>query len=672
MSRIRKTSLPFRWNTVNVTFTQGTANTVNLATFVQNQQNRTLTYSVIGTLPTGVSLAGAVVSYNGVGAAAASTVQFRITDGTHTAESAQTTVAIAVAQTSNTAPTWKANTPTSLGMFTAGVGGTFDFSQHGFDAEGDPIFYYRTGGTTDTAPGTVTVGETTGLGTIPGSLAAGSYSVAVRLAGSAEEADWQTRATGANVVWAHNFENATEVSAFVDTDSSTITHSVDGFAGGGSVSIDYPSNLHASVSALTATSASVVTVTISNVVNASYAPTAGQPVMFTGLTGQWATFNGYPDGTDGNYRFWTVTEVVSPTQYRISTTPDTNDGNTSAVNATGFSAPVLTSAKVQRALRANGAWYRPYSAISSPGNGKASNDIGITNGVSPARTWDHTATGSSRAGRVYRWRTDWYGHANYQSTLNSFPDWTGAAQSGAYRGSDFWLQVRVKIEGNRYQLGGASIRNPSYKMLAPAFGPSSPGHKVMWEDPNIYPTSPYTRPMSYGHYTRTAGGDTALQKKNASNQWIHQPGTSWPNSLVDSWAPESDYFHIDTNEWICWLFHIIPGITQSNSNWPNPPVGSAASESTGVQAWVATQTRIAAGLGYQNFMDCTGANGFPFVYETDVLNGNGPGFNLAWLCGYTNNVPAVYGFTKKFTQVIFKKGNGGTNPETDGIACPLA
>jgi hypothetical protein len=253
MSRIRKTALPFRWNTVNISFTQGTANTVNLATFVQNQQNRALTYSVIGTLPTGVSLAGAVVSYNGVGAAAASTVQFRITDGTHTAESAQTTVAIAVAQTANTAPVWKSNTPTSLGTYTAGTGGTFDLSAHAFDAEGDAIRYYRTGGTTDTAPGTVTVNETTGLVTIPSSLSAGSYSVAVRLAGNSAQADWLARSTDSSVVWAHNFEHQQEVLNFLINPNGhndpagtwaaanyplNVRHGTDGIAGGGCLEME--------------------------------------------------------------------------------------------------------------------------------------------------------------------------------------------------------------------------------------------------------------------------------------------------------------------------------------------------------------------------------------------------------------------------------------------------
>jgi hypothetical protein len=49
-----------------------------------------------------------------------------------------------------------------------------------------------------------------------------------------------------------------------------------------------------------------------------------------------------------------------------------------------------------------------------------------------------------------------------------------------------------------------------------------------------------------------------------------------------------------------------------------------------------------------------------------------PSFNELILTAYMNNVPAQHAFTQSYTQLIFKKGNGGSNPQTDGIPCPQA
>ncbi len=136
MSRLRKTVIPFRWNTIIVSFTQGTAGSVNLASYLTNTENRTITYSVVGTLPTGITLNGSTVSYNGTSPVASASVQFRATSGAFNAESASTSVAI-TAPTGNTAPTWI--TGTDLG--TVQPGAPFNFTLTATDAQGDPITF---------------------------------------------------------------------------------------------------------------------------------------------------------------------------------------------------------------------------------------------------------------------------------------------------------------------------------------------------------------------------------------------------------------------------------------------------------------------------------------------------------------------------------------------------
>jgi hypothetical protein len=135
VSRLRKTPQPFRWTSIPLAFTQGQAGTpVNLASYLSNPQNRTITYSVVGTLPTGVTLSGSTVSYNGSSLASTSSVRFRATSGSYVADSDVTTVSIAVVA-SNSEPVWI--TPAAL---TAPAPNTpFIFTLTATDADSDPI-----------------------------------------------------------------------------------------------------------------------------------------------------------------------------------------------------------------------------------------------------------------------------------------------------------------------------------------------------------------------------------------------------------------------------------------------------------------------------------------------------------------------------------------------------
>ncbi len=137
MSRIRKTVLPFRWNVITIAFTQGTAGSVNLASFLSNPENRTITYSVIGALPSGITLNGSTVSYNGTSPVSSASVQFRAVNGSYTADSASTAVAINAPVTGNTAPTWV----TAEALASIQSGQAFSFTLTATDAQSDPITF---------------------------------------------------------------------------------------------------------------------------------------------------------------------------------------------------------------------------------------------------------------------------------------------------------------------------------------------------------------------------------------------------------------------------------------------------------------------------------------------------------------------------------------------------
>ncbi len=183
MSRLRKTVVPFRWGTINANFTNGTSATVNLASFLTNPQNRAITYSALNALPSGVSLSAAgVLSYNGSGAVATASVQFRATSSSFRAESSITPVVVAAAQNQDRPVVWAANTPASFTV-TAGTAQTFDLLQYASDPDGDPIVFTRTGSANDGAPGSVVIDSATGVLTVPADAPAGSYTLEIDATG---------------------------------------------------------------------------------------------------------------------------------------------------------------------------------------------------------------------------------------------------------------------------------------------------------------------------------------------------------------------------------------------------------------------------------------------------------------------------------------------------------
>ena len=208
VSRLRKQVMPFYWQTVTLQFTNGTASSVNLSTFLVNTNGLSVTYAVKAgsSLPSGCTLSGSTVSYNGSGAAGASVVAFTATSGAYVAESANVTATI-TAPVGNRAPVW--SVADNFALTPAAVQGTatsYGVSSYASDPDGNSLTFSRTGGT---APAGVTV-NSAGLISVPSSIAAGSYTVTVQAndgQGSAL-ADWTTRASGAGVIWAHRFDSA--------------------------------------------------------------------------------------------------------------------------------------------------------------------------------------------------------------------------------------------------------------------------------------------------------------------------------------------------------------------------------------------------------------------------------------------------------------------------------
>jgi hypothetical protein len=209
VSTLTKRVVPFYWQTVTLAYQNGTASSTNLATFLTNAQGRTITYTIkSGALPSGCTLSGSTISYDGAGIAAASSVQFTATSGVDVADSASVTCTIAAAPTvENRPPVWSVAENYALTQQTAGTGSSISVSQYASDPDGNALTFARVGGT---APAEVTV---SGAGTItfPNSVAVGSYTVQVSVddGQNSAENDWLLRSTGTGVVWAVDFSEGT-------------------------------------------------------------------------------------------------------------------------------------------------------------------------------------------------------------------------------------------------------------------------------------------------------------------------------------------------------------------------------------------------------------------------------------------------------------------------------
>ena len=88
-------------------------------------------------------------------------------------------------------------------------------------------------------------------------------------------------------------------------------------------------------------------------------------------------------------------------------------------------------------------WWRPFSPMTAPGNGRASADPGA-NGSVPVQQYQATNGGS----QIYDWhfgsRPGWYGHSSYHSGT-------------AFDGTEFFLQMRVKSDPRRTTAGNSQV-----------------------------------------------------------------------------------------------------------------------------------------------------------------------------------------------------------------------
>lgn len=282
----------------------------------------------------------------------------------------------------------------------------------------------------------------------------------------------------------------------------------------------------------------------------------------------------------------------------------------------------------------NNYWWRPFAPLDGQSNGRGVDDpaangtltVGhmvATNGGSQTLDW----------GLPSNPKPGWYGHSSDQ---NSF-----------YDGGDFWVQLRVMVDPRRTTSGNPQVgkftsftnTNESYTQQELVTYSGYWGNNT----PSVGSANYHN---VYQGYNYAPLSDVATTSSGTRIQLGSDLGVCDPYSQVNSgcWA------YAVNGTWDTLLYHVMPG-------------RNGVSE-TRYQVWAAHDGETV----YTKIWDVI----YPAHYESGTSSSGGvnrPGWN-ALLCWIYQNGASMSTFWQRFDQIIFKKGNGGVNPDTDGIACP--
>jgi hypothetical protein len=366
--------------------------------------------------------------------------------------------------------------------------GTSGWTQHGTSTDGSYT-------ATNLNPGTEYFFRVRAINATQQGAYSATYPVTTGSGLPSGEQDWIARSTYTGVIWAHDFRSVEEVNYFLSNplpvDPYSTTRETDGITGG-TLTLNIPGNQKTPVARMeylpgTIYGNNACRVTLNAAPTGTEAITLADRLRFFNLPSPWSLLNDTRNGGGGQVFIYQVFNIVSPTVYDVQLTADGVNGR-GARDVSAFS-PIdnPTNAVAQRCRVSSGSWHRPLSAFTGATNGIGVNDRGITHEGMPARTWVTTVQSPTTASKYNRYRMDFYGHPAYQTFLDNWPTWNGAAQTGMYRGQDCWIQFRVKISADRYDDSNidANFANPlGLKMFGMWSTVKTPAHEVFFQDMN--------------------------------------------------------------------------------------------------------------------------------------------------------------------------------------------
>lgn len=266
-------------------------------------------------------------------------------------------------------------------------------------------------------------------------------------------------------------------------------------------------------------------------------------------------------------------------------------------------------------------WWRPFSALTGASNGRGEDDP-AADGTLPVGTLIATNGGS----QTYNWTNSgnpnqgWYGHSSVQ---NSYFD-----------GGDFWLQVRVMADPRR-------TTNPAVKVGKFS---SFTTTRASYTTQELVTYSGYWSGATSSAYAGMPNVHNVYQ--GYGYQELASVSTGSPRN-PSSASPWSYSFGWDTL-----LYHVSPGRQATNE--------------TVFQVWAARSGETS----YTLIWDVV----YPAYYSADATLQQGWNAFLCWIYQISDEDNQGYynssAFYQRYDQIIFKKGNGGSDPNTDGIRCP--
>jgi len=250
-------------------------------------------------------------------------------------------------------------------------------------------------------------------------------------------------------------------------------------------------------------------------------------------------------------------------------------------------------------------WWRPYSPLVGTGNGKGINDPGA-NGSIAAQSYAATNGGS----QIFSWGArGFYGHPSYHTGV-------------VFDGSEYWLQMRVKMDPRRAQPGMPTVGKLSFQTITDQSYVNQEIVTYSGGQHSAVPTQNNFAMYVGWNYTpmwdsAVGGGGSVTNRQPGKEGGACNPSAN-PNTC---WAWSGG--------WDTVLYHVVPG---------RNAVDEQVIQVYGAHEGETVYTRIWDDI-YTNRYD----SGYPFGYNALILSSYNNG----------NNCPSE--FWHRWAQVIFSK-----------------
>jgi hypothetical protein len=258
----------------------------------------------------------------------------------------------------------------------------------------------------------------------------------------------------------------------------------------------------------------------------------------------------------------------------------------------------------------NSVWWRPFSPITGSGNGRGVNDPGANGSIAP-----QAYSPSDGGSQISAWGSrGFYGHPKNQT----------GGPSASWDGTEYYLQVRVKISGSRVQSTPSARWGKLFYFTRT--DASATAQEIVTHSGVIYNGRNY-----FGMYrsvspplesdTPGTGNNPGTTYGGVGNGYCYWDNTNGLRENCWFWPPD---------QWVTVLYQIAPGVTEDKN--------------TIVRVWVANQGQTS----YTKIWDQTTV---ALPYGVDK-----PWGHNALICSiYQNGYSFAQAFYHRYDQIIFSK-----------------